>query len=61
MANALLKGICHSAIVCGIYSPGVGYIHTGKQLSFVYVVADLYRVEPTILLAFKLWPKATRR
>jgi CRISPR-associated protein Cas1 len=30
----------------------LGFIHTGKQLSFVYDVADLYKAEITIPLAF---------
>ncbi|MEW6568791.1 MAG: type I-E CRISPR-associated endonuclease Cas1e [Chloroflexota bacterium] len=51
-ANALLNGICHVAIVSGGYSPGLGFIHTGKQLSFVYDVADLYKTEITIPTAF---------
>lgn len=53
-ANALLNGLCHAAIVSGGYSPALGFIHTGKQLSFVYDVADLYKVEFTIPLAFEL-------
>jgi len=52
-ANALLNGICHTAIVSGGYSTALGFIHTGKQLSFVYDVADLYKAEITIPLAFK--------
>ena len=51
-ANALLNGLCHAAIVSGGYSPGLGFIHTGKQLSFVYDVADLYKADITIPLAF---------
>ena len=35
------------------YSPGLGFIHTGKQLSFVYDVADLYKAETTIPAAFE--------
>lgn len=53
-ANALLNSLCHAAIVSGGYSPALGFIHTGKQLSFVYDVADLYKAELTIPLAFKL-------
>lgn len=53
-ANALLNGMCHTAIVSGGYSPGLGFIHTGKQLSFVYDIADLYKVEVTIPLAFQV-------
>lgn len=51
-ANSLLNGLCHSAIVSGGYSPGLGFVHSGKQLSFVYDIADLYKVEYTIPLAF---------
>ena len=53
-ANACLNGICHAAIVSGGYSPALGFIHTGKQLSFVYDIADLYKVEITIPVAFRL-------
>ena len=53
-ANALLNGICHAAIVSGGYSTALGFIHTGKQLSFVYDIADLYKAEYTIPTAFKI-------
>lgn len=53
-ANALLNGLCHAAIVSGGYSPGLGFIHTGKQLSFVYDIADLYKTEFTIPAAFEV-------
>jgi len=53
-ANACLNGICHAAIVSGGYSPALGFVHTGKQLSFVYDVADLFKVEITIPLAFRV-------
>lgn len=52
-ANALLNGICHAAIVSGGYSPGLGFVHTGKQLSFVYDIADLYKTEISIPVAFE--------
>jgi CRISPR-associated protein Cas1 len=53
-ANSCMYGICHSAIVAGGYSPALGFIHTGKQLSFVYDVGDLYKTEITIPLAFSV-------
>lgn len=53
-ANSCLYGICHAAIVSAGYSPALGFIHTGKMLSFVYDIADLYKVELTVPLAFKL-------
>ncbi len=53
-AHALLNGLCHTAIVSGGYSPALGFIHTGKQLSFVYDIADLYKAEITIPLTFRI-------
>ncbi|MCC6863123.1 MAG: type I-E CRISPR-associated endonuclease Cas1 [Bryobacterales bacterium] len=51
-ANSCLYGVCHSAIVAAGYSPAIGFIHTGKMLSFVYDVADLYKTEISIPAAF---------
>ncbi|WP_218080943.1 type I-E CRISPR-associated endonuclease Cas1e [Anthocerotibacter panamensis] len=53
-ANSCLYGVCHAAIVAAGYSPALGFVHTGKMLSFVYDVADLYKVEMTIPIAFKI-------
>ena len=53
-ANACLYGVCHAALVSAGYSAALGFIHTGKMLSFVYDVADLYKTETTIPLAFEL-------
>jgi CRISPR-associated protein Cas1 len=58
-ANALLNGLCHAGIVSGGYSPALGFIHTGKQLSFVYDVADLYKVDVTVPLAFRAVAEST--
>ena len=52
-ANSCLYGVCHAAILSAGYSPALGFIHTGKMLSFVYDVADLYKTEVTIPVAFK--------
>lgn len=52
-ANSCLYGICHAAIVSAGYSPALGFVHTGKMLSFVYDVADLYKADLAIPLAFK--------
>jgi CRISP-associated protein Cas1 len=52
-ANACLYGVCHAAIVATGFSPGLGFVHVGKQLSFVYDIADLYKVEVTVPAAFR--------
>ncbi|MDA1129535.1 MAG: type I-E CRISPR-associated endonuclease Cas1e [Chloroflexi bacterium] len=51
-ANSCLYGVCHAAIVSAGYSPALGFIHTGKMLSFVYDVADLYKTQVSIPAAF---------
>lgn len=52
-ANSCLYGICHAAIISAGYSPALGFIHTGKMLSFVYDIADLYKTDITIPIAFQ--------
>jgi len=53
-ANACLYGICHAGILSAGYSAALGFIHTGKMLSFVYDIADLYKTELTIPVAFTI-------
>jgi CRISPR-associated protein Cas1 len=60
VANSCLYGLCHAAILSLGYSPAIGFIHTGKQLSFVYDVADLYKTEVSIPIAFYAAKLGTR-
>lgn len=53
-AHACLYGLAHSVIVALGCSPGLGFIHTGHDKSFVYDIADLYKAEITIPLAFEV-------
>jgi CRISP-associated protein Cas1 len=53
-ANSCLYGVCHAAIVSAGYSTALGFIHTGKMLSFVYDIADLYKTDTTIPVAFAM-------
>ena len=53
-ANACIYGVCHAGIVSAGYSSGLGFVHTGKMLSFVYDIADLYKTETTIPVAFRV-------
>lgn len=52
-ANSCLYGLCHAALVSTGFSTGLGFIHTGKSLAFVYDVADLYKCDVTVPLAFQ--------
>lgn len=53
-ANSALYGVVHAAIVALGCSPGLGFVHTGHDRSFVYDVADLYKAETSIPVAFDL-------
>jgi CRISPR-associated protein Cas1 len=52
-ANACLYSVCQAALSAVGYLPGLGFVHTGKPLSFVYDVADLYKAETSIPAAFE--------
>jgi len=53
VANTCLYAVCQAALHSVGYSSGLGFIHTGKPLSFVYDIADLYKGETTIPAAFE--------
>ncbi|MDR2975153.1 MAG: type I-E CRISPR-associated endonuclease Cas1e [Propionibacteriaceae bacterium] len=51
-ATTCLYGVAHSVIVALGCSPGLGFVHTGHERSFVYDIADLYKAEVAIPIAF---------
>lgn len=53
-ANACLYGITEAAVLAAGYAPAVGFIHTGKPLSFVYDIADMFKFETVMPVAFKV-------
>ena len=53
-ATACLYGITEAAILAAGYAPAVGFIHTGKPLSFVYDIADLFKFDTVVPVAFKI-------
>jgi CRISP-associated protein Cas1 len=57
-ANTCLYGVAHAAILALGASPGLGFVHSGTSHSFVYDIADLYKAELTIPLAFSLHDSA---
>lgn len=52
--HSCLYAVCHAAIVGIGASPGLGFVHTGGATSFVLDMADLYKADYTIPLAFDL-------
>jgi len=53
-ATACLYGITEAAVLAAGYAPAVGFIHTGKPLSFVYDIADLFKFDTVVPMAFKI-------
>jgi len=59
-ATSCLYGITEAAVLAAGYAPAVGFIHTGKPLSFVYDIADLFKFETVVPLAFRIAAKKIR-
>lgn len=53
-AHTCLYGVVHAVIVSLGCAPGLGFVHTGHSRAFVYDMADLYKAEVTIPLAFEV-------
>lgn len=56
-ATACLYGVTEAAVLAAGYAPAIGFIHTGKPLSFVYDVADIYKFETVVPVAFRIAAK----
>lgn len=56
-AHQALYGLSYSVIVALGASPGLGFVHTGHDLSFVYDFADLYKAKFSIPIAFEMTAK----
>lgn len=56
-ATACLYGVAEAAILAAGYAPAVGFIHTGKPLSFAYDIADLYKFDTVVPIAFSVAAK----
>jgi CRISPR-associated protein Cas1 len=53
-ANTSLYGVVHAVIVALGCAPGLGFVHTGNSRSFVYDIADLYKADISIPIAFEI-------
>lgn len=56
-ATHCLYGICEAAILAAGYAPAIGFLHTGKPQSFVYDIADLFKFETVVPIAFQVASK----
>lgn len=53
-ATACLYGVTEAAILAAGYAPAIGFLHTGKPLSFVYDIADIIKFDAVVPVAFKI-------
>ncbi|MPM03861.1 CRISPR-associated endonuclease Cas1 [bioreactor metagenome] len=53
-ATACLHGLSEAAVLAAGYAPAIGFLHSGKPLSFVYDVADLFKLETVVPEAFRI-------
>ena len=59
-ATSCLYGVTEAAILAAGYAPAIGFIHSGKPLSFVYDMADIIKFESVVPEAFKIASKNPR-
>jgi CRISPR-associated protein Cas1 len=57
-ATSCLYGLAEAAILAAGYAPAIGFLHTGKPQSFVYDVADIYKFETVVPIAFQIAGRA---
>lgn len=56
-ATSCLYGVTEAAILAAGYAPAIGFVHSGKPLSFVYDIADLIKFETVVPVAFNIAAK----
>jgi CRISPR-associated protein Cas1 len=59
-ATSCLYGLAEAAVLAAGYAPAIGFLHTGKPLSFVYDVADLFKFETVVPAAFRIAARAAK-
>lgn len=53
-ATACIHGLAEAAILAAGYAPAIGFVHSGKPRSFVYDIADLYKLDTVVPEAFRI-------
>lgn len=56
-ATSCLYGVTEAAVLAAGYAPAVGFLHSGKPLSFVYDIADVFKFDTVVPAAFKIAAK----
>ena len=53
-ATSCLYGVTEAAVLAAGYAPAIGFVHSGKPLSFVYDMADIVKFETVVPVAFRI-------
>jgi CRISPR-associated protein Cas1 len=59
-ATSCLYGVTEAAVLAAGYAPAIGFIHSGKPLSFVYDMADILKFDTVVPVAFQIASKSPR-
>ena len=59
-ATACLHGLSEAAVLAAGYAPAIGFLHRGKPRSFVYDIADLWKLETVVPEAFRIAAQAQK-
>ncbi len=59
-ATACLHGLSEAAVLAAGYAPAIGFLHTGKPRSFVYDIADIWKLDTVVPEAFRVAAKAQK-
>jgi CRISPR-associated protein Cas1 len=59
-ATSCLYGLSEAAILAAGYAPAIGFLHRGKPQSFVYDIADIFKFETVVPVAFDIAAKVKK-
>ena len=60
-ATACLHGLSEAAVLAAGYAPAIGFLHSGKPRSFVYDIADLWKLGTVVPEAFRVAARSQKR
>ena len=52
-ATSCLYGVTEAAVLAAGYAPAIGFLHSGRPLAFVYDIADIFKFETVVPVAFR--------
>lgn len=59
-ATSCLHGLAEAAVLAAGYAPAIGFLHSGKPRSFVYDIADIFKLDTVVPEAFQIAGRAKK-